>query len=777
MNAVKGSCLAGLGWLGIALGLLGAPGPQLPAAPSASQAEGVEFFENKVRPILVDNCFKCHGNGKHKGNFRLDSRAGLLTGGDQGPAIVPGDPDKSLLIQAIQHQGGKLMMPPSMKLPQAQIADLTQWVKMGAPWPGADKTTPKVKRDAKPITDQDRAHWAFQPVKQPAAPAVKYGSWVQSPVDAFILAKLESQKMVPAPPADKRTLIRRASYDLIGLPPTPEQVAAFLADNSPNAFAKVVDRLLASPHYGERWGRHWLDVARYADTKGDTQGNPIFPNAFTYRDYVIRAFNEDLPHDRFLLEQIAADQLELGADKKPLAALGFITVGRRFLNDANDTIADRIDVVTQGAMALTVSCARCHDHKFDPIPTRDYYSLHGVFASSTEPEQPPLLGVTPDAKEYADYLAKRKRLDDQLQELGNAPVKQAFVRKLQLTKEKGKLEASHPGSPPRAMVLLDSPNPKNSRVFLRGNPNNLGEDAPRQFLAILTGEMRKPFTKGSGRLELAQAIANRDNPLTARVMVNRVWLHHFGAGLVTTPNDFGLRSDPPSHPELLNYLAWRFMEDGWSLKKLHRLLMLSSVYQQQSDDKLRNEKLDPDNRLLAKMNRRRLDFESMRDTLLLVAGNLDRSLGGRPVDLIKQPTVARRTVYGFIDRQNLPGLLRMFDFADPDTTNAQRFDTTVPQQALFFLNSAFVMEQAAKMLERPEFKKLEVGGARIRRLYQLIYQRDPSVEEVKLGLRFIEARSKNAAPDPNDSTKGKRLTPWKRYAQVLLMSNELMFVD
>ncbi len=344
------------------------------------------------------------------------------------------------------------------------------------------------------------------------------------------------------------------------------------------------------------------------------------------------------------------------------------------------------------------------------------------------------------------------------------------------------LDASHPGAPQRAMALVDSPQPKNSRVFIRGNPNRLGEEAPRQFLAILAGDNRKPFTHGSGRLELARAIASRENPLTARVMVNRLWLHHFGAGLVTTPDDFGLRSDPPSHPELLDYLAWRFMQDGWSLKKLHRLLMLSSVYQQKSDDDLRHEKLDPDNRLLAKTNPRQLDFESMRDTLLSVAGNLDDSFGGRPVDLFKrgtanqQPYSNRRTVYGVIDRNDLLALFRIFDFANPDITTAQRDATTVPQQALFFLNSPFVMEQACKMVNRPPFQRLDDETKRVRYLYQLVYQRDPSADEIQLGLRFLQAKS--ASTDFKEQTHEQQpLTPWERYGQVLLMSNELMFVD
>ena len=943
---MRRTTLSNASGLWIARWLVAAVSPMLHAAPSyGSDAKGVEFFERQIRPLLANKCYQCHSrqSKKTKGGLLLDSPEGLLKGGDSGELFVTGDPDKSLLIKAVRYKDEDLRMPPDgEKLTDAQVADLEAWVKMGAPLPGADLQEGKIKASA-------RTHWAFQPVQQPTVPNVKNQSWVQSPVDAFILAKLEPTEMQPAQPANKRTLIRRATYDLIGLPPSPEEVAAFVADESSNAFATVVDRLLGSKHYGERWGRHWLDVARFATTDS--------PYAFTYRDYVIRAFNDDLPYDEFLLQQFAADQLDLGENKQVLAGLGFLTVGRQFMNN-HDTIDDRIDVVTRGTMALSVSCARCHDHKYDPIPTRDYYGLHGVFASSVAPGEMPLLGIAPDPKAHAEYLPKHQslqaKLDDFIRKqesevlkqhreqtakcllLSREPVKlaelikeefglsdrkilqagathwlkalekmnpesdpifapwfafaalptsefadraktlsaniaansiahrvnslvaQAFagepptsltdvaerygklfedvdkrwqemqneadrdanaasaqtlpegeqealrqvfygkdspgnlpaelMRQLfsttalmqlgPLQAEINRLEANHPGAPLRAMALVDSPRPTNSRVFIRGNPNRLGEEAPRQFLAILAGDKRAPFTRGSGRLELARAIASRENPLTARVIVNRLWLHHFGAGLATTPDDFGLRSDPPSHPELLDYLAWRFMEDGWSLKKLHRVLMLSSVYQQQSDNKLRYETLDPDNRLLSRMNRRRLDFESIRDTLLFVAGNLDPSSGGRPVDLLKQREgsyVSRRTVYGTIDRNDLLALFRTFDFANPDLSTAQRDATTVPQQSLFFLNSPFVMEQACKLVNRPSFQRFDEETERVRDLYQCVYQRDPSAEEIQRGRRFLEATS--AATGTEEPIQKQPLTPLERFVQVLLMSNELMFVD
>lgn len=923
--------------------------PSLHAAPpDAADAKGVEFFERQIRPLLADRCFQCHSSDSKKANggLLLESAAGLLKGSDSGPIIIAGDPDKSLLLDVVRSNDEDVRMPPTgERLTEAQIANLEAWVKMGAPMPKTD-----VRENQ--ITAKARTHWAFQPVTQPPVPAVKQQHWVQTRVDAFILATLEREGLAPAPQADKRTLIRRATYDLIGLPPTPEDVAAFEADESPGAFAAVIDRLLDSPHYGERWGRHWLDVARFATSDG--------PFAFTYRDYIVQAFNDDLPYDEFLVQQIAADQLELGSDKRPLAALGFLTVGRKFM-DRNDTIDDQIDVVTRGTMGLSVSCARCHDHKYDPIPTRDYYGLHGVFTSSHSPGELPLLGIDPDPAEFAKYSEEHKKRKAKLDEFvseqqalvlkqhreqtaeclmlsrdpqkladlikeefglsdrkilqvgakrwlqwleardkesnpifapwfafaalsdtefadqakalagkiatnslshpvnslvaqaftGNPPaslkevaerygqlfaeadrqwqaippetaralpdseqeaLRQMFYGKdspgnlpagmmqslfptsslLQLGPLQGQvaqLDASHPGAPLRAMSLVDSPHAHNSRIFIRGDVNRPGDEAPRQFLTSLSGDNPQPFTHGSGRLELAQAIASRDNPLTARVMANRIWQHKFGAGLVLTPDDFGLRSDPPSHPELLDYLAWRFVEDGWSMKKLHRVLMLSSVYQQASDNSQHSEALDPDNRLLSKFSRRRLDFEAMRDTLLFVTGKLDRSIGGRPVALQGSESMnqnsysKRRTVYGSIDRENLLSLFGYFDFANPDLSTAQRDVTTVPQQSLFFFNDPFVMQQACSLAARADFQLFDTTDERIQYVYQQLFQRDPTTSEIEQANRFLAAEElaasspENGAGDSATNDSSRPLRPWERYVHVLLMSDELIFID
>ena len=891
---------------------------------------GVEFFEQKIRPIFADHCYKCHSADSEKGpkgGLLIATRDGLLKGGDSGPAIVPGNPEQSLLIKAVHYTDEKLQMPPKgKKLSPEQIADLEAWIKLGAP-------DPRVSQPLTPAANvSTNRHWAFQPIEMPPIPHVKNERWVQNQIDAFVLAKLDAKGMLPARRADKRTLIRRATYDLTGLPPTTAEVNDFLSDNSKDAFAKVVDRLLESPRYGERWARHWLDIARYADTKGYVfEEERRYAYAYTYRDYVIRAFNEDLPYDRFVIEQLAADQLDLGEDKRPLAAMGFLTLGRRFLNNQPDIIDDRIDVVGRGLMGLTVACARCHDHKFDPIPTKDYYSLYGIFASSHEPEEKPLLGQASLPLAYNEYVAERRKREDELntfretkeaealsqlrQRVGeyllaaydtkhladsskaeglarerkldpstvqkwsarldewsqrphpifglwfkfaelpdsgfedgakeicskfqgggaadppaNPVVLKAFVdlppkniketaerygklfaevdkqwqelvasgkegsgagqrapealpdpdrealrqvlyatdspavlrsgdihrlfdvptaQKLRALRRKvEELDATHPGAPPRAMALVDDSKPSNPHVFIRGNPNNPGAEVPRQFLQVLAGESRKPFQNGSGRLELARAIASADNPLTARVIVNRVWLQYFGLGLVRTPSDFGLRSDPPTHPELLDYLASRFIREGWSLKKLHRLILLSNTYQQSSDGDARYAQIDPDNRLLWKMNRKRLDFESMRDSLLAVAGKLDVTEGGHGIDITTAPFSNRRTVYGFVERQNLPGLFRTFDFASPDTTSAQRFSTTVPQQALFLMNSPFIIEQARSLAARPEIRANPSPEDSIRALYQTTFQRQPTRDEIDLGLRYLAMRPHQSMEPP-----------------------------
>jgi mono/diheme cytochrome c family protein len=742
----------------------------LAAAPEKHAPEANEFFEKKVRPILIENCLSCHGPKKQQGSLRLDNRVSALKGGDSGPVVVAGKPDESLLIKAIRHDGD-LKMPPKGKLAADRVAALTEWVRMGAPWPddapaGATKST---------IADAREHHWSFRPVKKPEVPNVKNSEHVQTPVDSFILAKLETNSLSLSPPAERHALIRRVTFDLTGLPPTPSEVEAFVNDQSADAYSRLVDRLLASPAYGERWGRHWLDVARYSDTKGYVfTEERRYPNSFTYRDYVIRAFNEDKPYDRFIVEQLAADRLPVGDDNSALAALGYLTLGRRFLNNQQDIIDDRIDVTMRGLQGLTVGCARCHDHKFDPIPTRDYYSLYGVFASSSEPAELPLLGKAEPSAEltaFEEELKKRQAVVDEFKDKHKDELKSGNVKArndlVKLNNKVAEWKVNGPGAPPRAMVLNDLPSPVQPHVLKRGNPGNPAEAVPRQFLEVLAGPERKPFKDGSGRLELARAIGSRDNPLTARVMVNRVWMHHFGKGLVPTPGDFGTRGEPPTHPELLDWLAASFMDNGWSVKQLHRLIVLSATYRQSSNDNTDGRAVDPENRLLWKMNRRRLDFEQMRDSLLAVAGRLDRKAGGRPVGIIDPPFTTRRTVYGFIDRQNLPGLFRTFDFASPDVSTPQRFNTTVPPQALFLMNSPFATEQAKYFANRLDVAWQPTDQKRVERMYQLAYGRPAEPDELELGLQYLALPKEVSA----------KLSAREQYAQVLLLANEFAFVD
>lgn len=760
-------------FLALAMGL---SAKQAPANPPAATKEQVAFFEKKIRPVLSDNCFGCHGAKTHLGGLRVDSIADLLKGGDSGPAVVPGDTNKSLLVVAVR-QVGLLKMPQGGKLTSAEVADLETWVQMGAPWPAESASKAK----------EPERLWSLQPVKNPAIPKVKNQAWVRNPIDAFVLAKLEAKKLSPAAPADRRTLLRRVTYDLIGLPPTIGETEAFLADKSPGAYGKVVDRLLASPHYGERWARHWLDVARYADTKGYVfEEDRNYPNAYTYRQWVIDAFNRDLPYDQFIIQQLAADRLpevQNGDDKTPLAALGFLTLGRRFLNQQPDIIDDRIDVTMRGFEGFTVECARCHDHKFDPIPTQDYYSLYSIFASSVETSSPiSEKAIREPWEKYNHELesaesAKRTLIEAQVKRLRNvakspqddlgedvkktlmafreeaapdtgqlAKLAPAFEpaereRLSGLESQIAGLKKSPPPTPELAMAMMDAPHPHDGFVFKRGNPNVHGDPAPRRFLLALSkpGVEREHWTEDSGRLELAKAIASKDNPLTARVFVNRVWQDHFGAGIVRTPSDFGHQGEKPTHPELLDYLATRFMNDGWSIKKLQRLIVTSATYRESSEIPPQAATLDPENRLLSHMSRRRLDMEQMRDSIMDVAGRLDLSkIGGKSVDLWSKPFTDRRAVYGFVERQNLPGTFRTFDFATPDTTSARRFITTVPQQALFFMNSPLCVEDAEALAARPEVTTAADDAQRIRRLYLLVYQRLPDADELAAGLFYLK---------------------------------------
>jgi mono/diheme cytochrome c family protein len=876
--------------------LLAATAPALLAQPAPGSA-GADFFETKIRPLFVENCYACHTDAR-MGGLQLDSREHFLKGGKSGPIAVAGDPDASLLVKALRYEG-KPKMPPTGKLASGQIADVEAWVKAGAVWPQHEKASPKSPPYV--ITAEQRAFWSFQPVKPVPPPDVKDANWGRTEIDRFIASKLEARGLHPVRPADRRTLIRRAAYDLTGLPPTAEEVDAFEHDRSPDAFAKVVDRLLASPRYGERWGRLWLDVARYSDDRLDSERDNPYPASFRYRDWVIQAIQNDMPYDVFVKAQIAGDQLP--DREKYEAGLGFYALSPEMQDD-------RVDATTRGFLGLTVACAQCHDHKYDPIPTRDFYSLMGVFRNTDLHEIPLSPKQTVDAynsqkaviekkekelKEFVDaqsaqlglilasdtaryllassrplsevkdttaglaldhpaldpgtltrwtkylaepekqhpflkdwyaataqdqrakaatefqarvlaVIAEKNQVDDENHiRLGLNPSRndlskanlvsldrakfglwedilgdRGVLRYRDAKEEEAKIDRflsgvwlSHltqlraqlatlkkdlPPAYPVLQTIVDKEKPAEQHVWIRGDKDNPGDLAPPHFLAILSAAEPERFPRGKERLDLAEAIANPANPLTARVIVNRVWQQHFGYGLVRTPSNFGSQGDRPSHPELLDYLADRFVREGWSLKRLHREIMLTAVYGLSADDSDRDYAEDSDNRLLWRYNRRRLDAESLRDSLLYVSGKLDLQAGGPAVRLDKENN--RRTVYAYISRRQLDPVLALFDFPNPNSTSEQRLQTTVPLQKLFFMNSPFVIEQSTALAARAA-ANASSNDQRITTTYHFVLQRDPTPGERKLAREFI----------------GGNPHAWPEYTQVLLSSNEFTYLN
>ena len=934
--------------------LLGPAPPTIAQAepPSGDQQAALEaFFETKVRPLLVTHCVECHGPDDQSGELRIDGRAHFLHGGASGPLVQGKNVDASRLIRAVRYRDNQLQMPPDSKLPDEAIQTLEQWVRQGAYWPADDSSveTPAANpASADEIKRAQQSHWAYQPITAPAIPDLPQGRFdAATPIDRFIIPKLLQASLQPAPKADKETLLKRASFALIGLPPTYQEVQEFIADDRPEAFAEHIDQLLDDPRYGERWARHWLDLARYGDTMGYLPGSQDerYPFAFTFRDYVIDAFNDDKPYNQFIIEQLAADKLNLqGDDRKALAAMGILTVGRRFMNNRHDIIDDQIDVVTRGFLGLSVACARCHDHKYDAIPTADYYSLYGVMASSQVPGELPLLGDPQPSPQYdafikardakqaeADKWLEAKRVETEnelrhrvsdylfniaselpaykqagfktlqgkrgalrpaafnrwkqylvnpqaspqptwelLRQLAALPKDQfaekstdLLSKRLQATagnnaeatpeltrllttlqnakppsfpaaalivgqqleqvvtnwdaaikadanttalkdaglerlrqllllaaapttlttaemrghfdqgqvnkfnQLKGQVQrviANHDGAPSRGMVMVDKPKPVEPVIFRRGVAGNRGDRVPRRFLHVLdTVDGGKVFQDGSGRLELARAIASEKNPLTARVIVNRVWQHHFGDGLVRTASDFGVRGQPPTHPALLDHLASSFMQQGWSIKQLQRQIMLSMAWQQTSAADEAALLKDPENRLLWHMPRQRLEFEPLRDRLLFAAGQLDPKVGGRSAMIHKSST--RRSLYAYIDREDFPGLLASFDVPSPDASQAKRAQTTVPQQALYLMNSPFVINQAKALAKRCEPGDDVAAG--VKAMYRYTLSRDPSDSELATASAYV-------TPAP-ESPKG--LSRWQQLAQVLLLSNEFAFVD
>jgi len=909
--------------------------------------------------------------------LNLATAAAFFKGGESGPVVVKGEPENSRLINAVNYQG-QIKMPPSGKLKDAELADLVAWIKIGAPWPNA--TASEVvgeKPRGYQFTEEQKKFWAFQPVKNYVPPNVKNVAWGRSPLDRFVLAELEKKGLSPAQPASRLALLRRATFDLTGLPPTEREINEFLADGSPNAFAKVVDRLLASPRYGERWGRHWLDVVRYADSAGADE-DIRYPYAYRYRDYVIEAFNKDLPYNEFIKQQLAGDLLPVtepgGVNTTGIIATGFLQVGPKLLAEQDkpkmvyDMVDEQLDVATRAFMGLTVACARCHDHKFDPIPTKDYYSLASIFASTkslsrvegtvsqlyfaplvpkdvadrytshqekVKEKQEDIDEVTgaeadrhaaalralmpkylPAAWQYenrpaamADLklgdFARQQNLDavvlgrwisylkpsidvrphlkrwyeasdaataalgrSEIQnKLPDAPealaevarafqedlkafaaerndAQQAHKKKVEEARRQGKplpdriafdvaklrfltdvtdkkgplalpdnepekvfsaeseaklaglrkeleaLKAASPPEPPMACAVAEGPSIQ-QKVFIRGNWANPGEDAPKQFLRIIAGEQQTPVTAGSGRLELAQWLTQPDHPLTSRVMVNRLWQWHFGEGLVRTPSNFGKLGEMPTHPELLDYLALQFVKQGWSIKAIHRLIMLSNTYRMASETSRKAAETDPDNRLLSHMNRRRLDAEEIRDGMLALTGQLDLTVGGTLQSgfgtdgensggrlSINPDTSVRRTVYLPIRRSNLPSLFNLFDFGDATTSGEGRARTNVSPQALYMMNGEAVAKRSRE-LARALLEGKGTDDQRVAVAYERTLGRIPTTEELRESLGYLENyRGKSlAAAQANGAVTTPNLDAWQSFCRVLLSSNEFIYVD
>ena len=927
-----------------------------PAGPVAAAPEHEAFFENRVRPLLVAKCQDCHGATMSEAGLRLDSRPSLIAGGQSGSAAIAGDVDQSLLLAAVRRTGD-LQMPPDEPLEPAEVAVLERWVAEGMPWTGTGSgaADDPLGSAAGPPDMEARlrealaGHWAFQPPVRHEPPAVPESfpadlreTWGHHASDRFLAEKIAAAGLLSSPEAPPRQLVRRLSFDLTGLPPSAEVADAFCRDPSDAAYRELVETLLASREHAEHWARRWLDLARYADTMGyafDGQASG-YPFAWTYRDWVVQALHDDVPYDRFVTLQLAADLIEPAVPAADLAALGFLTVGRTFLGNQHDIIDDRIDLVTRGLMGLTVACSRCHDHKYEPITMADYYALHGIFASCVVPEELPVIGEPPPGPEAeafarkmakleqrladhkravherasreaiahaADYLMETSRplprpdgrpprLDDgyvieqllvdrltrkvagsspadpisglwvEVRNLSdeafatavtarlaswegaagrsvNAAVRdellaarpttprqlaEAYARVIQRAAASGDAEtlpadaaplmairraflepgqplvvlpeeamrvarreertehrkrkraitrhqAEAPGGPPRAMMLRDG-SPHDSPILVRGNAGRPGEVVPRRLPAVLGG--RPVDRDASGRLELARAVTAATNPLTARVIVNWAWTHHFGRGLVATPDDLGLRGEPPSHPELLDDLARRFVEEGaWSLRWLHREIVTSRAWRQASTLRPDLVAADPDNRLFARATRRRLNWEAWRDALCAAAGTLEQPQAGGPgINPMAIEEMTARSLYARLDRQDVPGIMRTFDIANPDTAVHRRVRTTVPQQALAALNAPLVVEAARRLADRVSEAAANDDAAFVRGLWRAALSRDPSESEHSLAVAWLEAEQERHVTEEN-AAAAAGFGPRERLAQAVLATAEFEFVD
>ncbi len=727
-------------------------------------AQQIEFFELRIRPLLATHCQKCHGPQRHKNNLRLDTHAGVLKGGDTGPAVVPGDPDASLLIGAVRY-GDTVQMPPDGALSAEQVADLERWVAMGAPWPALlPQDEAKANRAARPLfDDKERAFWSFQSPQEPPLPQLRDANWPRSPIDHFLLAALEEKNLKPAPAADKTTLLRRTTFGLTGFPPTPAEIEAFVADESPEAFAKVIDRLLASPHYGEQWARHWLDVVRYADCLGGGVNLP-FANAYRYRDYVIAAFNKDKPFDRFVQEQVAGDLLPPGdaeAEVERHTAPGVLLLGPYANGDKINAAADQIGMLTRAFIGLNVACARCHDHPYEPVPTTDFYALAGIFTSTYSTN---------------DGTGNQAGMPDKW-----------FERELAMSTGE------------KVMVLsVREGEVANLKVHFRGDAKNLGDEAPRRFPCILAGEDQPPLSTGqSGRLELAQWLTRPDHPLTARVIVNRVWQQHFGVGLVPDPDNFGMSApEGPTNQSLLDWLAMQFIRGGWSIKSLQRAILLSATYQMSCAHDAQAAQVDPDNRLLWRQNRRRLEAEEIRDALLRISGQLDPATGGSALaklglgnkdDLTDKgrlklitdhyQTMMQRSIYLPVIRgeMHMAELLESFDFPGRDEMSGRRSTSITAPQSLFLMNAPFVLDQTRHTAEKLLAEAVADDSARARRLYQTLLGRTPPDDEIRPALDYLQSFEAALTEEPDAQVR--RARAWQSLCHALLMLNEFVYLN
>ena len=900
-------------------------------AASGQTAEQAEFFEKNVRPVLAAKCQMCHNAKAKTSGLDMSTGAAFFAGGASGSLINVETPEQSLLLMALSYEG-TLKMPPMGKLKDDEIARIREWVKMGAPWPGVDRKAGAAavshsgtRKHGSVFSNEEWRFWAFQPVKKAAVPAVKNADWVRSPVDAFILQKLEEKGLRPAAKADKHVLLRRVTYDLHGLPPTETEISDFVADQSPDAFRKVVDRLLASPRYGEKWGRHWLDVARFADSTGNDEDHR-YPYAFKYRDYVVDAFNSDLPYNQFVKEQIAGDLLPPekgeGINRRGVIATGFLALGAKALAQQDkqkmlyDVWDEQVDVTSKAFLGVTLACARCHDHKFDPLTQKDYYGMIGMFASTksfkdSETHVSKLLftplvskaeyevhekalalvankGVDIDivvdreknlaqakmiellpaymmaarkkletaegldpliikrwiqhfnesevprawlddfhkadeagalavaakfqessranlaewSKKTARYrVVARKQIDeknmlveepkhinekdgffrDVFADSGPFGMKQRMIETAELKAlraEQKTLKDAVPPEPEMACAVTDD-KPVFQKVLVRGDYTSLGEEAPKTFPLVIAGKDRLVVKEGGGRRELAEWLASGSNPLTPRVMVNRIWLGHFGEGIVRTPDNFGRMGERPTHPELLDYLAAEFVEKGWSVKEVHRTLLNSSTYQMASAPGPEHVKLDGENKLFSRFPRRRLLVEEMRDGMLAISGKLDLKMGGSlqsgfgtdgensngRLSMSPEEQV-RRTVYMPLRRANLPALFNLFDFGDATTPNGKRIVTNVAPQALFLMNSKFVSDQADVIAK----SVLAEGNQKVERLYLRVLNRAATAAEVDSALSY-------AASFRQRFPKMQEAEAWQSMTRILLASNEFIYVD